>query len=286
MMLVARPRRGDPLLSALWRLWNDRDVSRRLVVPLFIGFGILGSVAGQEYVGDIIEWDSAMARGIRAMLEEGTELFGMLFLLATILPLGFGRDDKGGTSFLRISDGGLRKLLLVAALYIPVFAVLPEATGMDHKGQVANWLAAACLTLAALMSLRVVAKEEARRPIVYWILAALCLFGSAAAMSIAPGAGIGLGTGQVSLRLLVVGLTAVAICALWLAASMRPGSEEGLVAAAVAVWALIAPAMVSGDTGVYLLTQCLAVAVAAGTLFCVARRTVREKPPAISRRAV
>ncbi len=147
---------------------------------------------------------------------------------------------------------------------------------MDHKGQVANWLAAACLTLAALMALRVLAKEDARRPVVFWIMAALCLFASAAAMSIAPDAGMGLGSAQVSLRLLVVGLAAVAICALWLAEPMRPRLEEGLVAAAVAIWALLAPAMASGDTGVYLLTQGLAVAVAAGTLLCVTRRAVGE----------
>lgn len=280
MMMLAGAVVGIALIAALWRLWRDANVSRRLVVPLFIGFGLLGSVAGQEYIGDILVFESASARGIRAMLEEGTELLGMLFLLATILPLTFGREPDGSTSFLRIPDSGICKLLLVAALCTPVFAVMPEVIGMDHKGQIANWLAAACLMLAALLALRALERDGRHHPTVLWLIAGLCVIGSVCAVSIAPDTTVGIGGADFNLRLVVLGFIAVAVCGLWLAAKSRSGPEGVLVAAAVAIWALIAPVMAMSVTAVFLLTQGLAVALAAGTLLHVSRETVAAATPA------
>jgi hypothetical protein len=280
MMLLAGAVVGIALVTALWRLWRDANVSRRLVVPLFIGFGLLGSVAGQEYISDVLVFETAFARGIRAMLEEGTELVGMLFLLATILPLTFGRESDGGTSFLRIPDSGICKLLLVAALCTPVFAVKPEIIGMDHKGQIANWLAAACLVLAALLALRALTRNGPQHPRALLMIAGMCVIGSACAVSIAPHKTVDIGGAVLNLRLVVLGLVAMVVCGLWLVAKSRSGPEGVLVTAAVAIWALIAPAMAMSVTAVFLLTQGLAVALAAGTLLCVSRETVGAGTPA------
>jgi hypothetical protein len=200
----------------------------------------------------------------------------MLVLLATILPLTFGRNRDGGTSFLRISDSGLFKLLLVAALCIPIFAVLPQVTGMDHRGQIANWLAAASLTIAALMALRIVANRAAPHPGAFWMIAGACIVGSACAVSIPYDALIVLDGTALNLRLLVLGLVAMVVCGLWLVAWRPAGPDVGLATLAIAIWALLAPAMATGATAVLLLTQGLAVAVAAGMLLCITRQSAAE----------
>ncbi|HMQ93715.1 MAG TPA: hypothetical protein PKA33_11865 [Amaricoccus sp.] len=267
MMLLAGAVVGISLLSALWRLWSDPQVSRRLVLPLLLGFGLLGSVAGQEYVGDVFVFESNLARGIRAMLEEGTELFGMLILLATILPLTFGREADGSTSILRISGDGACKLLLVATLCIPLFAMKPEVVGADHKGQIANWLAASALMMAALLALRSLAQDAGARPGILWAIAILAILGSACAVSVDPGMTIGRTGG--SLKLSVLGLVVLGVSGLWLAARSGATRPMSLVASAAAVWALLAPALASGLPQVFLLAQALAVATAAGTFLCL-----------------
>jgi len=274
MMLLAGAVVGISLMTALWRLWSDPQVSRRMVVTLFIGFGLLGSVAGQEYVGDIFVFESNLAKGLRAMLEEGTELVGMLVLLATILPLTFGREADGSTSLFRISGDEACKLLLVATLCMPVFALMPEVVGADHKGQIANWLAASAMMMAALLALRSLAQGPSARPGVLWAIAILAILGSACAVSVDPGMTIG--RTEADLKLLVLGLVVLGLSGLWLAARSGSTRHMSLVASAAAVWALLAPELASGLPQVFLLAQALAVAAAAGTFLCLSPRLTGE----------
>ena len=91
------------------------------------------------------------------------------------------------------------------------------------------------------------------------------------AWSVPPDWGVGVGRVHADMRLAVLGLVALAVSGLWLAAWSHSARYMCFVAPAVAIWALLAPELVSGLTEVFLLTQGLAVALAAGTLLCVSR---------------
>jgi len=67
------------LLPAFWMLIEDME-TRRQGILLFVGSGLMASVAFQEYMEHSISW-SASVWPLRMVVEEGSELFGALICL-------------------------------------------------------------------------------------------------------------------------------------------------------------------------------------------------------------
>jgi hypothetical protein len=239
------------------------------VGPVFIGFALLGSVAGQEFLEHQFRWESALANSIRAALEEGTELFGMIVLLATLLPLtltagGRGGDDRAGVLFL--PPDRARSLFVTAVLLVPPFTAVALAIGEDHRGRLPDWLTSAAFLAAALFAVRHALYDGAGRAGRLLALAGLCLAASAVATAVGPNRSLDIGGVACNGRLLVLGALCLPIAGLWLIAGRgRAGAMTRLCTATVGIWALFAPIVGNGAPQVFLTMQVLALLCAAGT---------------------
>jgi hypothetical protein len=78
---------------ALTLLFHDRK-TRRSALLIAWGFFLFGSVALQEYIGNIVTWRS-WASGIRTGVEEGSELIGAFLIFLALIP---HRSRNGGSS--------------------------------------------------------------------------------------------------------------------------------------------------------------------------------------------
>jgi hypothetical protein len=280
---------GAVLLRALWAMWQAGPASRRLVVPLFIGFALLGSVAGQEFLEHQLHWDSALANSIRAALEEGTELFGMIVLLATILPAtvtagGRAPDDPVGVLFLPARHAGA--LFVAAVLLMPALTAVALAIGEDHRGRLCDWLTTAAFLVPALLALRHALCDDGGRRVPLLALAGVCLLASAAATALGPYRSLDVGGVALNGRLIVLGALCLPVCWLWLTTGREPaGAITRLSAVTVGVWAIFAPVIGNGAPQVFLTTQVLALLVAAGTYVALERPDAAVDPRSDAARA-
>jgi hypothetical protein len=75
--------------------------SERSRVPgLIIGFAILVSVGGQEYIEKAFRWPWYLGP-LRSGFEEGSELVGMIILIYTMLPNSAGRRQRARAAMMR-----------------------------------------------------------------------------------------------------------------------------------------------------------------------------------------
>ncbi|HEU4620386.1 MAG TPA: hypothetical protein VFV10_20295, partial [Gammaproteobacteria bacterium] len=115
-------------------------------------FALFGTVGVQEDIQHLLVWNNEWVYGARALIEEGTEVIGMLMLvavtrsntsslLAAALPNAFGAIDR------------FRRPLLGAAFVLA--PVMTAATYvLPYPGGPADWLAATLYLLCALLVAR------------------------------------------------------------------------------------------------------------------------------------
>ena len=126
-------------------------VTRPVVMRLVFAFGLLATVPLHESVQQMLEWRDPVVYGIRAMLEEGTEITAMLIFVATM--------HRNSVSLLRASQDLLvapvRRRRLVALTAALLWAPLTAATFvLRNPGGSADWLAALLLLICALLATR------------------------------------------------------------------------------------------------------------------------------------
>jgi len=118
------------------------------VGALIFAFGLLATVPAQEFLQHAREWNNAWLYGVRAFVEEGTEVAAALLLIAaTSANLFRARADRIVTF-----DGLVRfgpPLLWCAAAAVPLAAALLYFA--VFRGP-ANWLGAAVFLLCALVA--------------------------------------------------------------------------------------------------------------------------------------
>lgn len=182
---------GGLAIFALHRLWRVRD-QRGSAVGLFFGFGLLASVAVQEYLEHTLEW-STLAEAFRVSVEEGTELVGILFILFVTMPNTIGArclpsepDSLDGGSptplaALRAPSARMVVLGLIACVGLALLTALLPDQGRGHP---ADWIAAAAFLGAALSELRRADMPRSRR--VGRASAAIGIIASAAAVAVDP----------------------------------------------------------------------------------------------------
>jgi hypothetical protein len=128
-------------------------VPARTLSLLLLAFALLASVAIQELIQHSRQWDNPVIYGLRAFLEEGTEIVAMLIFVSV------GRATS--TSLLRGSQDFLvavvrcRRLLALAALLL--WPLLVAATfALTRPGGPPAWLASTLFLACALLAARAV----------------------------------------------------------------------------------------------------------------------------------
>jgi hypothetical protein len=231
---------GLPLGWAL--LVIGREAGWRRAIMLGVGFALLGSVAVQEYFEHKLVWPDGVVSAVRVMVEEGTELVGMLLLMATLRANTALFDRESAAAGRPALDGlgcDARRLLLAAVLLAPVllWLTLLVAEG-DGRGRAADWLAMVLFAGAGLaLSRGPLLRGGGPGALAAWLAAGAALAASLAVLVVPPTSvrevmGTEAGTRLLVLALLGVALAlAAAIAAFRRGASPLPGLALALLAA-------------------------------------------------------
>ena len=126
-------------------------VPKRTLSLLLLAFGLLATVPIHEVIQHRLQWHNQVIYGLRAFLEEGTEIVATLIFVAVA--------QKTSTSLLRGSQDffvalvRLRRIVTWTALLL--WPVLTAATfALPQPGGPADWLASTLLLACALLALR------------------------------------------------------------------------------------------------------------------------------------
>ena len=156
--------------------------SARLIA---VGFLLFGTVAIQEYIQHNTDWTGYLFR-VRTVVEEGTELLGMIFILKATMSNTKGMLGKPSHEpfpvFEVIVD--LRKIILFGGFFGAIFLAylslnLTDHTTFSQRGQPTAWLTSALFFLTALSALRPVLTDGRGAGWQGWAMAGLVGLGCA-----------------------------------------------------------------------------------------------------------
>jgi hypothetical protein len=245
---------------ALLILWRAGGHHRRMAIMLALGFGWLGSVAVHEHLQHALTWDTTWARAIRDMLEEGSELGGMLVLLWALMdhttPFSRHAGPDNRPTFAALTEKW-RTVTVIALIAAPIAAWFTSVFELADQGRPADWIAASLFVLTSLFAVRRFLVCGERIKWSGWITVALCL-AAAAAVVLLPVTSQRFAL-EVSTRLVVLGLLCTLLALTRLVAMAR---TQGIAAAPYGILvlvALVAPWLASAPWAVYLSSQFLAL---------------------------
>lgn len=253
---------GGMLAWALILLWREPG-NRSTVVQLLLGFVVMSSAALHEFVEHRIELTTAGAEALRAVLEEGSELCGLLILLQVVM-----RNTAGLSTGRRVDDAAfeamreLRPLLASGALVLaPFLAYWTAGLTDDHRGHPADWAAAILFLAAALSACRGYFAGGQGLGWDRWLFLALCGLALVGVIDSDPERTITLGPLVVNVRLIVVASLGLLAWSIWPSdpkARSRRAYAIGGILLAVLVGASLLPL---GLFATYLLSQLVALTV-------------------------
>jgi hypothetical protein len=158
--------------------------SERSRVPgLIIGFAILVSVGGQEYIEKAFRWPWYLGP-LRSGFEEGSELVGMIILIYTMLPNSAGLFTHTRRTEAPAFSGvyGLRWFVVASAALIawPVSMLSAALDQQTVTGHLSDWLSCALFFLSAALVLNHWAQSSQERDTfpaagIFWFCAASVL---------------------------------------------------------------------------------------------------------------
>lgn len=132
--------------------------SKHTIVPVLIAFSLFATVPLQEYFQHAIEWNSRIVYGVRAAIEEGTEICAAIMLLVAI-----AKNNRGGLLRPTMHDIVLNPSFRRMILLISVLSIPPTVAGsfiLPHPGGPADWLASAIFLLCAVTAYRAASIEN------------------------------------------------------------------------------------------------------------------------------
>ncbi len=136
---------------AIGLAWKQ-GTRKKPLLWLSAGFALFGSVALQEVLEHSTRWPTWLT-GIRAGVEEGTELLGMFLILGAVISTGSRSDRLGWRAALpRPSRMLYLGPLITAAWMAQLMATLgyfAHLTDLDHFGNMTAWYTAAVYGLLA-----------------------------------------------------------------------------------------------------------------------------------------
>jgi hypothetical protein len=126
-------------------------VPARTLFRLLIAFGLLATVPIHETIQQKLQWDNQVVYGLRAFLEEGTEIVAMLIFVAV--------TRETSASALRSSQDCLvalvRRPRLTRLTALLLWPILVAATfELPQPGGPADWLASTLFMACALLAVR------------------------------------------------------------------------------------------------------------------------------------
>ena len=252
---------GVYLMLALYTFWQSGDESKQYVLPLFVGFGIFGSVAIQEYIEHAVDWGSGAVVWIRLAIEEGSELLGMIVLLrVTLRPcmkIASNYEISNRRLFTALSDHARRIFFILLAL-IPIFTIMTDLV-VDHRGRLTNWLTIISFVTAGLFAFSRVMSGETTMYGRYTALAALCLAASIAPMYFDHTAVWSISDFVVNKQILVIAIICLLVCGNWLVSFQTQSRNLKMLIALFIMFTVAVPILGSNETFVFLVMQVLAV---------------------------
>jgi len=181
-------------LGSLWRA----GVAKSHIFMILVAFALFGSVVIQEHIQHALNWDNPLAYGVRAFVEEGTEIAAMLLLLhVTAFNTRNVLDAHAGGAFgLARNYSGAATIL--ALLLVPV--LVAASFVLPYPGGPADWLASAVFMLAACSVFGEILARRAAAEMRTWLLLAVLVFASMLANAAELGYEISLGGVTVGIR--------------------------------------------------------------------------------------
>lgn len=268
------------LVRALTLLHAAGGAERRAAVKIGTAVLLFATVPVQEYLEPMFDGASPIVQGVRAVLEEGIEMVGILLLLHAGMANSARLAETGAPPF--VAPTAYRQFLTAAALFLaPSAAALTGwLAGLDNSGHPADWLAAALFLGAMLLPVRGLLDGTAGPADLG--LAALLLLGSGAvSLDPAPVSLLPVGN-ALSPRLalmLVVTVAAISLAAVRWRGPTEPLSIGAAGAAALALLPFVAPPSAFLQ---FLAPPLLAVAVFA---VIAAREIAAREAPASGRKS-
>ncbi len=146
---------------SLLRLFKHES-SRKSASYLLIGFFLFASVVVQEYIEHIVEWKPWML-GIRAGIEEGTELFGIFFILMALVNQQETQSQNILNSLL-VKRDTLLKLRFILAITLLIHAIgsyviikygdpLTKTGDPRYYGNPMNWYPTSVFLLSSMLAM-------------------------------------------------------------------------------------------------------------------------------------
>jgi hypothetical protein len=137
------------------QLWMTPS-ERSRVPGLILGFGILISVGGQEFVEHAFKWPWYLGP-LRSGFEEGSELVGMMILIYTMLPNSTGLFSHAHrTHAPAFSSVHAWRWLIVAASALVAWPIAILTAALDQQivlGHYSDWLSCSLFFLSAALVL-------------------------------------------------------------------------------------------------------------------------------------
>ena len=202
------------LAYALLSLWSTKG-HRRKMWFILLGFSFFGVAALLEFIEHAITRETDLARIMHFIMEEGSELLGMLILLRVSMSntkgLFYPKSAKSYPTFESICL--LRFPVFMIGLALALFLAFLTANLSDqNRGHPADWFAAALFLFAALAILRRFLKNGEN---IAWrggVLDALCFLSSAGSVAIQPSHVSYISSIQISVRMLLLFLFSIFFC--------------------------------------------------------------------------
>lgn len=230
-----------------WQLWK-RHRPRADVVLIAVAFACFGSVAFQEELEHALDWP-AWALPLRLGVEEGSELIGMLLLIAATSAASGGVFARAAANtsapvFSAVRPLASWPLAALPILAVPVFAAVTARLTDVNRGHPADWLAATLFLLAALAAWSgwLEGKRFSSRE---FAAGGVCLCASAAAVQVGSSETTLVGTLLVNDRLAALACLVAVLAAIGVRSTGGPGRlapARGLLAVAAVVVAGLAVA--------------------------------------------
>jgi hypothetical protein len=150
---------GSMLAYALFVLARS-PLYRASALLVALGFLLFGTVAIQEYIQNSYDWTGYLDR-IRTVVEEGTELLGMILILKATMGNTKGMLGNPPRALFPVFEVivGLRMIILLGGFFGAITLAylslyLTSHTNFSQSGQPTAWLTSALFFLTALNVLR------------------------------------------------------------------------------------------------------------------------------------
>jgi hypothetical protein len=204
------------LVYALICLWSV-DTQRGKAVLILLGFAMFAIVVIQEIIEGLFVWGPW--RALRAVIEEGSELLGIIILLRTsISNTGVPIAENSTEDYAMLDIICLLRLpiLVVGFALAPILAYVTMQLSDPARGHPADWFAAVAFFLAGFAAIRPYLKHKGNIGWTGWLLGFFCVLASVMCVAIDITGSVDLSFGIFNIRMFFLFWLSLLILATWI----------------------------------------------------------------------